>query len=228
MSRVFLFSLTAMLNPTLIAATTVMLLLPKPKQLMLGYLLGAMLTSITLGLLIVFALQGSGAVDSAKRTVNPAVDLAVGALLLVVAFVLGTGRQERVMERRRRQTAAKEDKAPPRWQRALSTGSPRITFAVGVVLTLPGASYLAALTAVSKLDYSTVETVLLVLMVNVIMLALLELPLIGFFVAPEWTTTAVQRAKNWFSRNALRAAVIGAAAVGSLLITRGVVTLLSN
>jgi hypothetical protein len=228
MSRVFLFSLTAMLNPTLLAATTLMLLLPKPKQLMLGYLLGAMLTSITLGLVIVFALQGSGAVNSAKRTVNPAVDLAVGALLLVVAVVLGTGRQERVMDRRRRQKAAKEDKAPPRWQRALSAGSPRITFAVGVALTLPGASYLAALTAVSKLDYSTVETVLLVLMVNVIMLALLELPLIGFFLAPEWTTTAVQRVKNWFSRNALRAAVIGAAAIGSLLVTRGVVTLLSN
>jgi Sap-like sulfolipid-1-addressing protein len=228
MSRVFLFSFTAMLNPTLLAATTLMLLLPKPKKLMLGYLLGAMLTSITLGLVIVFSLHDSSVVNSAKRTVNPAVDLAVGGLLLIVALVLGTGRQERVVDRRRSRKAAKDDKAPPRWQRALSTGSPRVTFAVGVVLTLPGASYLAALTAVSKLDYGAVEEVLLVLMVNVIMLALLELPLIGFFLAPDWTTATVQRVRDWFGRNALKVAVIGAAAVGSLLITRGAITLLSS
>ncbi|HEX4735368.1 MAG TPA: GAP family protein [Thermoleophilaceae bacterium] len=218
MSRVFLFAFTAMLNPTLLAATTLMLLLPSPKKLMLGYLLGALLTSITLGLVIVFSLQDSSAVDTAKRTVNPAVDLAVGALLLVVAFVLSRGRFER--------RHPKPDKGPSRWQRALGKGSARITFAVGVVLTLPGASYLASLTAISKLDYSTTETVLLVLLVNVIMLALLEVPLIGFYAAPEWTPVAVGRAKNWVSLHAQTIAVGGAAGVGSLLILRGVIELL--
>ena len=46
--RVLLFSITAAFNPTLLAATTVMLLLPKPKRLLLGYLCGALFTSITL------------------------------------------------------------------------------------------------------------------------------------------------------------------------------------
>ena len=55
MSQVILLSLTASLNPTLVAATTVMLLLPSPTKLMLGYLLGAYMTSITLGLVIVFS-----------------------------------------------------------------------------------------------------------------------------------------------------------------------------
>jgi Sap, sulfolipid-1-addressing protein len=225
MSRVLFFSLTAMLNPTLLAATTVMLLLAQPKKLMLGYLLGALLTSITLGLVIVFALENSDAVNTAKKTVNPAVDLAVGALLLVIAFVLARGRPRRVVARRR--SHAKEDKGPPRWQRALGTGSPRITFVVGALLTLPGASYLAALTALNKLGYATAETVLLIIVVNVIMLALLEIPLIAFAVAPEWTPTAVQRAKAWFARNAHRAAAIGAGGVGSLLIVRGLVTALT-
>jgi hypothetical protein len=40
LSKVFLFALTAALNPTLLTATTVMLLLPNPKRLMLGYLAG--------------------------------------------------------------------------------------------------------------------------------------------------------------------------------------------
>jgi hypothetical protein len=44
---IFLLSLSAMLNPSLLAALTVMLLLPNPKRLMVGYLLGAYLTSIT-------------------------------------------------------------------------------------------------------------------------------------------------------------------------------------
>jgi hypothetical protein len=41
-----LLSLTAALNPTLLTATTLMLLLPSPSRLMLGYWLGAMTISI--------------------------------------------------------------------------------------------------------------------------------------------------------------------------------------
>jgi hypothetical protein len=40
LSQVVLLSLTASLNPTLVAATTVMLLLDRPARLMGGYLLG--------------------------------------------------------------------------------------------------------------------------------------------------------------------------------------------
>lgn len=54
MDEIVLLSLTASLNPTLVAATTVMLLLDRPVALMLGCLFGAYLTSITLGLVIVF------------------------------------------------------------------------------------------------------------------------------------------------------------------------------
>ncbi len=60
MGQVILLSFTAAFNPTLIAVTTLMPLLPNPKRLMLGYYCGAMLTSITLGLLIVFSLKRSG------------------------------------------------------------------------------------------------------------------------------------------------------------------------
>jgi hypothetical protein len=41
MGQVLLLSLTASFNPTLVAATNVMLLLPSPSKLILGYLLGA-------------------------------------------------------------------------------------------------------------------------------------------------------------------------------------------
>ena len=54
---IILLAFSAALNPTLLAATTVMLLLPRPRNLMLGYLLGAMMTSVSLGLVIVFSLE---------------------------------------------------------------------------------------------------------------------------------------------------------------------------
>ena len=80
MGAVVGLAFTAALNPTLLTATTVMLLLPNASRLMLGYWLGAMVTSITLGLVIVFALEGSGAESTTKNTLSPAADLALGAI----------------------------------------------------------------------------------------------------------------------------------------------------
>src|SRR3954454_22064008 len=94
-------------NPTLLAAVTVMLLLPNPKRLMVGYLLGAYLTSITIGLIIVFSLNGSDAARTSKHTVSPLEDVVVGLILLTVAFVLRTGRDQPLQERRRRKKDAK-------------------------------------------------------------------------------------------------------------------------
>jgi hypothetical protein len=45
MGRVFTLSLTAALNPTLLAATAVMLSLESPKRLLSGYLTRAAITS---------------------------------------------------------------------------------------------------------------------------------------------------------------------------------------
>src|SRR4051795_9638720 len=159
MDQVVLLSLTASLNPTLVAATTVMLLLPSPAKMMGGYLLGACMTSITLGLVIVFSLSSSSATSTTRNTLSPAVDIGLGAVALAVAFVLYTGRAERLRERRRARKAAKPDGKPSRWQRELNKGSPRVAFVVGALLTLPGASYLAGLDAIHKRDYSTPATV---------------------------------------------------------------------
>jgi Sap-like sulfolipid-1-addressing protein len=198
-----------------------MLLLPKPKRLLLGYLLGAYTTSIALGLAIEHWLSNSGTVSTAKHTVNPIIDFTLGGLLLVVAYVVNSGR----LAERRSRKQVKGPKKTPRWQRTLAKGSARDTFVVGLVLTLPGASYLAALDQIHKQALSAPEILLTVVAVNVIMLALLELPLIGYALAPEWTPAAVERLKGWLGANGGRAAVIGASVIGALLIARGVITL---
>jgi len=65
MGDIFLLSLVSAANATLLAAVTVMLFLPSPKRLLLGYLAGALLISLTIGFVIVYpviivALNGFG------------------------------------------------------------------------------------------------------------------------------------------------------------------------
>jgi hypothetical protein len=226
MSQVILLSLTASLNPTLVAATTVMLLLDRPVRLMGGYLLGAYMTSITLGLVIVFSLSTSSATSTTENTLSPSVDIGLGAVALAISFVLHTGRLERLRQRRRERKEDNPAKESPRWQRELSKGSPRMTFAIGALLTLPGASYLAGLVQIHKLHYATAPTVLLVIGFNAVMLWLLEVPFACFMFAPEWTPGAVDRAKAWVTRHAHVFAVRAFAVLGVLLIIKGLVGIL--
>ena len=223
------YAFAAACTPTLLAATTVMLLLDHPKRLLLGYLAGALMTSVTIGLVIVFALDGD--TGNTQHTFSPALDLALGGILLVVAFTIRPGREPhegggRLAEIRRKRKEAKKDKGPPKWQQTLSKGTARTTFVVGAVLTLPGASYLIALHKIGDGNPSTVGAVLSVLLVNVIMLSLLEVPLIGYTFAPDWTPRAVERLKDWFASHARALAFRLALIFGVLLIIRGLIYIL--
>ncbi len=228
LGSIFGLALAAMVNPTLLAAVTVLMLLPNTKKLMLGYLLGAYLTSIGVGMLIVFSLHDTASVETAQQTLGPGQDLVFGTILLVVGFVLGTGRGEPLRQRRRRRKETKEEGAPKQpWpERMLGRGSARVTFAVGALLSFPGVSYLTALNRMAKLDASTAETALLVIAFCLIQQLLLELPLIGYALAPERTQGAVNGFRAWLARNGRRAAASVALTIGALLILRGVVTLL--
>lgn len=219
-------ALLSMLNPSLVAATTVMLLLPNPRRLMLGYLLGAYMTAITVGLVLVHGLKNSSFADTAKRTISPTEEIAVGAILLVVAFVLATDRDAPVRDRRERRKEAKAQKGnagEPWSQRMLGRGSAGVAFAVGAILSFPGVSYLTALGRIAKVGPGTVATVLLVVGFCLIQLLPLELPLLGYAVAPERTQRAIASFRAWLARRGRRAAVILAIALGAILIVRGIV-----
>src|SRR2546421_2453889 len=230
---IFLLSLLAMFNPSLLAAVTVMLLLPNPKRLMAGYLLGAYTTSITLGLVIVFSLHGSSTESTSKHTVSPVEDIVVGVLLAAIAFVLATGRDARFQQRRRekkdtklkaREAAGKPTESLP--LRMLGKGDPKVTFVVGAVLSFPGVSYLDALDHIHKLNPGTVPTVLLVIGFCLMQQLLLEVPLLGYVFAPEGTGDTVARFRDWMGRKGRTVAVIGAAALAAWLLVRGLITLL--
>lgn len=233
LGQIFLLSLLAMFNPTLLAAVTLMLLTERPKRLMLGYLLGAYTTSITLGLAIVFALHDSQAVSTSKRTIGPGEDIVIGCLLLLIAYVLASDRDARLRERRARRKEAKlaknggEKKKEPLPMRLLGRGSPRIAFVVGLLLSFPGVSYLTGLSHIDKLEAGVAPTVLLVIGFCLMQQLLLEVPLVGYILRPEGTQQAVDGFRAWLGRNGRRAGIWVAVVLGVLLIIRGVAGLVS-
>jgi hypothetical protein len=227
MGEILLLSLLAALNPTLLAATTVMLLLPHPGRLMLGYWLGSMVMSVTLGVVIVYALEASTAVNTSKNTLSPTANFVLAALMWILAVMLATGRDRRIEESRKKRHAMGEgEKDPPRWQRELSKGTARTTFVIGALLSLPGATYLLALHDLKKLNYSTAETVFVVILFNVIQLLIIEIPLIALKVAPSRTPTMIDDAKQWARLHGRNLAVWALVVLGILFAIKGLVEIL--
>ncbi len=229
MGSIFGLSFVAAIYPTLLACVTVILLLPRPERLLLGFWLGAMTMSVTCGLIIVLALGGSsGATSTTQHSISPIAEITLGAILLVLALVLFSGRNQRVNARieRRHEAKAKAEKPPSKTMQRLERGSPRTTFIVGAcIVGIPGVSYLTAMDLLAKQHVSTFTSVVVVLAWNVIMLLLLEIPIVAYAFAPEGTGTAVQRFKSWLTRDAGRIAYWCSLIAGAALLALGVVHL---
>lgn len=227
MRTIFLLAVWAAIYPTLLAAVTTMLLLNNPKRLMLGYLSGALLVSITGGLIVVFALGGGSAgTAQVKHNISPAVEVVFGLVLVFIALEFLSGRNQAFDKRVEKHRAAKAQKPPSKLFQRLQRGSARDTFVVGALLSVPGFTYLAAMGLTARQDLSTLSTVLVVLAFNAIMFLLLEIPLAFYIFAPDRTTAAVSSFKSLLTRNGGRILFWGAAIVGAALITIGVVHLL--
>ena len=222
MGELVLFALLSAVYPTLIAATTVMLLLPRAEELMFGFWLGAMITGVTCGLVIVFSLHNSSVVKTARRHVSPALDLAIAAVLVLAVIALEKGEDQRLRERH----AARHPKAKqktPKWRQKLRDGNPWHTFVVAILLSFPGVWYLAALDRLIKLRYSRLAELLVVIGFCVAQLALIELPMLAFKIWPKKTPIAINNGKRWASRHGRQYGIWGLAMVAGLLVIRGVI-----
>ena len=222
MGAIVLLALTAAINPTEIAATAVMLLLPGPERLMLGYWLGAMLTGVASGLVIVFALKDTGTEHTTRHTVSPIVQLVFAGLLIVAAVAVAKGGGKR------HERKEKNDKKPPKWQQTLREGTVWHTFVVGILLSFPGVSYLAALDRLIHLQYSAFVTVLTVIGFNLIQNLLLEIPMLAFKIWPTETPAAIDRAKAWGVSHGREYGAWGLGILGVALAVISVIGLLSR
>jgi hypothetical protein len=230
--QLLLLAFDAALYPTLLAAVVILLAQERPVALLAAYLAGGMLVSVGLGLGIVLVLGGSSSLSSTSG-VSWVGDVAVGGLALLLAVALASRADQRMMQRRKERKERKQREAPqpehdegkerePWSQRLLAGGSVPLVFFAALAINLPGAAYLIALKDIAAGHHSTGADVALILLFNVIMFLLAEIPLLGLLFAPERTNALVQRANAWASGHGREIAIGLSLFLGLFLIVRGI------
>ena len=221
MTEVFVLAVVAALDAGLLAAAVVLMGRPRPALHLLAYLIGGMSFSIVFGLLIVLGLHGSKLLREPDRSTQAVIELAAGALMIVVAVAVGSGRRPQRHARRAGDCDAERPQRESLFERALGRHSVWVAWAAGAIYSLPGAEYLAGLVLLAKVGAPTASEVLAVLGFNVIMFAVIELPLLGFVLAPERTRTLTEKLNRWMTDHRRVLIVIVTGAVGIYLLVSG-------
>ena len=232
MAKLAALALAAAFYPTLLAVVLFTLTRPRPARLLAAFFVGGFLTSVTIGLVILLVVEESGAITQSQHSVSPWIDLIAGLLSLALAFAVATERDAPVRERRRarrEEKAAAEGGEEPRdpWtKRLLARDSTGMALGLGIVLDLPSVWYIAALNQIAKSSYSTPVEVVLVLGFNLVMFALVEIPLLMFLLNPERARARVERLNAALRGHARQLAVTVAGLVGAYLTLIGLLGLL--
>jgi len=209
--------------PILLAVVIVSLRAAHPVRLLFSFLVGGLLTTMTVGLIIIYALQDSTLTSRSRSTFDPWFQVAVGTLALLAAVVLW----RRIGVPPEPPPEEPVDAEPGRIERMLDRGAP-LAFVAGIVLcVLPGVFPLIALKNIAELNVGVVETVSLLLGFYLIMFAFIEVPMVGYIVAPEWTSQATRHFNVWLDRNARRLGIGALGVAGGYLLVKGLVGLFS-
>ena len=104
----------------------------------------------------------------------------------------------------------------------MRSGTAATAFVLGVALSLPGATYLLLLDRLSKLHYSVVLTVLVLVASNLIQLIALEIPMLAFAIWPQQTPKAIDGAKAWIGAHGREYGAAALGVIGAALLVRGI------
>jgi hypothetical protein len=220
-TEVFVLAVIAALDAGLVAAAVVLMGRPRPAQHLLAYLIGGMSLSIVFGLLIVLGLHGSELLREPDRSTQAVIELAAGAVMIVVAVAVGSGRRLHWHPHRAGHGDADGPQRSSLYERALGRHSVWIAWAAGAVYSVPGVEYLAGLVLLAKVGAPAASEVLAVLGFNLIMFAVIELPLLGFVLAPQRTRSLTEKLNRWMTDHRRILIVTVTGAVGIYLLVSG-------
>jgi hypothetical protein len=219
-------ALAAAVYPTLLAGVILILSRPNPLRMLIGFLAGGMAISIAAGYAIVSALESSDVVSKSNSSNKPIVDIVVGAISLLVAWGVWSGHIKRSGRKHARTEKDKSDKQRPSLtSRALGRGSITMAFIAGLVLNLPGVWYLDALAGIAKRKPSNASALVQILAFNLIMFALVEIPIVAYLVNPRRAGQFATNLSDAVHTHSRTIAIVLAIAVGIWLLTRGIVDL---
>jgi len=239
MAELLLLGVASAFWPTLLAIVILSVRAPHPGRLMASFLAAGLLTTVVVGLSVIYALQESPGTSGAKHSFGPLAQIVVGSLAVLAALALHYRHSRRPPEVDAEAPQPEVDaEAPqpevdaaaprPGWiERMLARGA-ALAFVAGVVLNIvPGFFPVIALKDIAEMEKSVAETTVIVIGFYLIMFAFIEIPLLGYVFAPARTAREAQRFNTWLDRNAHRLAVGALGIAGTYLIVRGI-TLLAD
>jgi hypothetical protein len=215
-AEIFLLAVASMFWPFLLVVDIVALRTSRPVPILAWFLAGGFLTTIGLGLAIVYALRSSSLVSGSwKSTTDASVDLVVGCFALVAAALVWRGRT--------REPEPQPAQKSGRIERLVARGA-ALAFVAGIVANVvPGVFPFIALKDIAELNASVAATVALVVGFYIVMFTFVEAPLFAFLLAPERTKVAVESFNLWLGRHGRALAASVLLAVGVLAIVHGIV-----
>jgi hypothetical protein len=212
------FAFLAAVSPTALLVAAVYLGSASPGKTMLFYLAGALVMTAVMGVIVILALRAGHLNQPHHRTPRYGLRLGLG----VVAVAAGV-----VAARRKRKPpgSAKGKKKPSLTTRLLARPSPLTAFTVGLILFLPGATYIAAASVIATARTSGAVTAGDLALIVVIDVLCVWLPYVLYLIAPDPTTRVLKKFNNWLGAHG-RVLVAGALEVaGVILVVNGILGL---
>jgi hypothetical protein len=240
-ATVLLMAVVVAVDPAQVGGVAYILSRSRAMRLLVAYFIGGFGISLIAGAVILFVLDGVGVGQSSS--IPPEIEIAVGALALVVAALVGTGVAGRLRDRAQSRRASHQsadrpasagdsrpsleklpgfDKLPHRLQDALHNESPWIAWVYGVAFGMPSAYYLAAIAAILKSGAATGVQISALLVFNLVAFAVAEIPLVSFAIAPEATRARLDQLYAWISTHQRLVVTILASMVGIYLVLIGI------
>jgi hypothetical protein len=228
-------------DPAQVGGVAYILSRPNAMRMLVAYFIGGFGVSLIAGGVILFVLGAAG--FGTHSSIPPEIEIAVGALALVVAALVGSGVAGRLRDRAESRRAGDKpahdparggdgrpnleelpgfDRLPRRLQDALHNESPWIAWVYGVAFGMPSAYYLAAIAAILKSGSATGVQIGALLVFNLLAFAIAEVPLVSFAIAPEATRSRLDQLYAWTSTHQRLVVTILSTIVGIYLVLRGI------
>jgi hypothetical protein len=214
LAQALALALAASIYPPAVAAVIALGRGAQVRSRVAVFVLAAAAITYASGTLMLFVLVELGATGTHDLTPSAALDLALGALLLLLAAHL-----------RRTRPAKAKPSEPSKIERYLR--SRRLAFVLGLMLyAVPSPIYVGAVKTIADAKLSTSGQLLSLAVTVAVMLWLIELPMVMLLAVPDRAAGALERINLWFARNGRRVAVVTSAGAGVFLIVEGLADLL--
>jgi Sap, sulfolipid-1-addressing protein len=206
-------ALLAAISPTALLVAAVFLGSAKPRLTATFYLLGAVLTSVIMGVVVLAILRSAGLSLRSEHTPRYGLRLGLGVLLTAAGLWVA---------KRSRQSPSP---GPPRqgfMSRLISNPAPRSAFIAGALVFAPGASFVAAIQVIATARAGLALTGGALALVVVINVLLVWLPLVLYLLAPRTTTRHLGAFNTWLRAHGrtVLATVLGA--IGAIMVSNGI------